>query len=323
MKPDKSVREAAKKAASELKKAQRILITGHVSPDGDSVGSCLALSLALKSMGKETVVYFEDPLPYNFAFLPGAGEIIKKVPETSVFDHSVILDVNEKERVGKGFPWNRAGFIINIDHHVTGPGIGEILVHDETASATGEILHNVFTPEIATNIYCAIITDTGSFHYSNSTPESFMIGGEMVSAGAEPWFMASHIYESEPPERISLLGLALQTLRFSCNGRLADLTVTLKMYEATGATSDMTDQFVNFARSIRGVQVAAMLRELKDGSFKVSIRSRESTDVSRVGLQFGGGGHKNAAGFNLPGPISKARELLENAVTKELEKNHS
>jgi phosphoesterase RecJ-like protein len=319
----KRLNEEIAAAAAELRKARSVLITGHVSPDGDCVGSCLAVALALRAMGKEAVVYSEDSVPYNFAFLPGAGTVVNKIPRVKSFDHTLILDLSEKSRVGARFPWNKAGFIINVDHHATGEGLGSIRVRDAGASATGELVYMLlkslgakFTPDMATNLYCAILTDTGSFHYSNSTRRAYDIAGRMVEAGALPWDVASRIYEAEPVERITLLGLALNTLTVSCSGRLATLAVTNEMYKKTCGTSDMTDQFVNYARSIRGVEVAIFLRELPDGSFKASMRSRGAVDVSAIGVRYGGGGHKNASGAVLPGPLASARRTLEKAVSE-------
>jgi phosphoesterase RecJ-like protein len=302
-----------------------VLITGHVQPDGDSIGSSLALMFALEWMGKTAAVYSEDPVPYNYAFLPGAGAVVCSLPEGAAFDHSVLVDMSDKDRVGCDFPWDRAGVLLNIDHHATGPGLGSFQVRDDEASATGELIHDLieimgvpFTKEIAVNLYCALLTDTGSFHYSNSTPEAFEIAGKMVRAGVDPWGVASAIYEKEPKERMKLLGLALRSLQISCEGKLATVAITGADYTETGGTKEMTDQFVNFARAIDGVEVAAMLRELPDGSFKVSMRSRDLVDVSLIGLRFGGGGHRNAAGFNTGGPLTAARAAIAGAVSAAL-----
>jgi phosphoesterase RecJ-like protein len=311
--------ERLSRAAAALKNARRVLITGHVSPDGDCVGSCLAVAHALRGMGREALIFSAEPVPYNYEFLPGSGMISAEAHGR--FDAALILDLSDRERVGKGFPWRSAGRIVNIDHHSTGRGLGSLQVRDADASATGELVYALLkkmgagiTPDVATCLYCAILTDTGSFRYSNSTPGAYEIAGKLVAKGARPWEIASRIYEAEPAERMALLGRSLSTLEMHCGGRLAMLVVTSEMYAATGATKDMTDQFVNYARSIRGVQVAGFLRQLPDGSFKGSLRSRGDVDVSKIGLRFGGGGHRNAAGLNLPGPLDAAKATLVQAV---------
>jgi phosphoesterase RecJ-like protein len=319
------IERAIAAAARELRHTRKALVTCHVSPDGDAIGSGLALTLALRARGAKVVFYSEDPVPYNYAFLPGAGTVVQKVPGRARFDHTFVLDLSDRSRLGKGFPRGGLGTVINIDHHATGPGIGAIQVRDEHASATGELICRLLkaarlpiSPEIATNLYCALLTDTGSFRYSNSTPGAFAAAGRMVALGAEPWRVASEVYESEPPARYHLLGRALSTLKVSCGGRFASLYVTNEMYRATGASKEMTDQFVNYGRALKGVEVAAFLRELPDGRFKASLRSRGGIDVSAIGLRFGGGGHRNAAGAELAGPLEAACATLERAVKEEL-----
>ena len=266
-------------------------------------------------------VWSEDPVPYNYRFLPGAATVVQTLPPGASFDHTYILDLSEHSRLGKGFPSAGLGTVVNIDHHATGGGLGDLRVRDAGASATGELVFYLLeaaglpiTKAIATNIYCAVLTDTGSFHYGNSSPAAFEVAGRMVAAGAEPWRVASAVYEDEPFARYDLLGRALGTLTVSCGGKFATLAVTRGMYRAAGATKEMTDQFVNYARAIRGVEIAAFFRELPDGRFKVSMRSRGSVDVSAIGVRFGGGGHRNAAGGELEGPLDRAGRTLELAA---------
>jgi phosphoesterase RecJ-like protein len=325
-KTGRALKKALSEVASELAKSKRVIISGHVSPDGDCIGSSLALMLALEAKGVHAVVRFAERIPYNYEFLPGSSKIIVDVPQNESFDHAIILDLSDEPRLGGGFPWDRAGTVINIDHHATGDGLGTMRVRNPAASATGELVYALlvemgakFTKEIATNLYTAILTDTGSFHYSNSTREAFDIAGRMVECGASPWEIAAAVYESDPAQRILLLGKALTTMKFVCSGRVATLAVTNAMYRDTGANKDMTDQFVNFARGIRGVEVAAFLRQVPDGSFKVSIRSRGKVDVSAIGIMYGGGGHRNASGFVVKGPLALARRTVEKAVEAALE----
>ena len=312
-------------AARELRATSKALVTCHISPDGDAIGSSLALALALRAHGAEVTVWSEDPVPYNYTFLPGAGTVVQALPAGARFDHTYILDLSEKSRLGAAYPSRGLGTVVNIDHHATGGGLGTVQVRDADAAATGELVYYVLealgaeiTPAIATNIYCAVLTDTGSFRYGNSSPEAFEVAGRMVACGASPWRVASAVYEAEPLARYDLLGRALGTLALSCGGKVATLYVTREMYRAAGASKEMTDQFVNYARSIRGVEVAAFLRELPDGRFKASMRSRGAIDVSAVGVRFGGGGHKNASGGELPGPIDRAITTLTAAFAEVL-----
>jgi len=321
----KALIRAIAAAAREVRAAGRVLVTAHISPDGDALGSSLALALALKAMGARVTVWSEDPVPYNYRFLPGAAMVVQAIPSGARYDRTFILDLSESSRLGRGFPRDRLGTVINIDHHATGGGLGTVQVRDKDACATGELVWYILeaagariTKAIATNLYCAVLTDTGSFHYGNSTPEAFAAAGRMVELGAEPWRVASAVYEAEPPARYGLLGRALGTLRVSCGGRYASLAVTAEDYRATGANKEMTDQFVNYARAIRGVEIAAFFREIEGGRFKVSMRSRGSVDVSAIGLRFHGGGHRNAAGGELPGPLSRARRTIERAVAEVL-----
>lgn len=313
----RALRTAIAAAVREIRATRRALVTCHVSPDGDAIGSSLALALALRGRGAEVTVWSADPVPYNYAFLPGAGTVVRALPAGAAFDHTYILDLSEESRLGPGFPKAGLGTVVNIDHHATGGGLGTVHVRDPAAAATGELIHRILTAlkapitaAIATNIYCAVLTDTGSFHYGNSSPTAFAIAGAMVARGASPWRIASAVYEDEPLVRYTLLGRALATLELACGGKIATLYVTNEMYRATGSSKEMTDQFVNYARSIRGVEVAIFFRELPDGRFKASMRSRGAIDVSAVGARFSGGGHKNAAGAELPGPIDRARATL-------------
>jgi len=297
--------------------SESFFITAHEHPDGDAVGSCLALANFLVRLGKEPTVYFCDPVPENFRFLPMADSVVYSIPDRP-YDVCFVLDAGEFKRAGESVcSFGRFGKIVNIDHHPYGECFGEINLIDPTASATGAIIYRMIIqsghePDLDTAlcIYTAIVTDTGSFRYSNADEEAFRISGDLVARGINPWTVAEKLYESQPRKRLELLALALSTLTVSERGHFASVTVTLDMYEKTGATSELTDGFVNYPRSIHGVEVAVFFREVRHEVFKVGFRSKGKVNVSALAAAFGGGGHHNAAGCMVLGPLEEVRKRV-------------
>ena len=293
------------------------LITTHESPDGDAIGSSLALANYLTEIGKDVTVHITDPVPDLYRFLPLSECVQTKLPERD-YDVCFVLDVGEFRRAGKQIAdCRRIGTIINIDHHKTSEEFGLINLIDVDAAATGLIIHRIITDaggplSLATAIciYVALITDTGSFRYSNANRGAFSVAGDMIAAGVNPWDIASALYESQPRGRLELLSFALNTLKFSDCGRFASLTVTLDMYEKTGTDAELTDGFVNYPRSVRGVEVAIFFRQLAETRFKVGFRSKGAVDVSRLAEVFGGGGHHNAAGCIVEGNAGEVRDQV-------------
>lgn len=308
---------------SEIALNNTFLIAAHENPDGDAVGSSLALAIFLSSMGKDVTIYSCDLLPENYSFLPMAETILYEIPDRK-YDICFVLDAGDLCRAGKKLGnCNRIGKIINIDHHPDNRNFGTINLVDSNASATGVLVYRIMTAagysidyNTALCIYTAIVTDTGSFRYSNADQEAFQISGQMVSKGINPWFVAEKLYESQPRQRLDLLSLALSTLHVADRGDVASITVSLDMYEKTGATSDLTDGFINYPRSIRGVEVAVFFREIENGMFKVGFRSKGKVDVSALAAAFGGGGHHNAAGCKIAGSIEDAMNKIISYVEK-------
>lgn len=307
-----------KEMISACSEARTVLIATHVNPDGDAIGSSLALAETLKKLGKRVVVYDRDPVPYMFTFLPLAADFVSRVPENEIFDLLLLLDCSELSRTGDVLPkftgYRQLGCI---DHHVTNDFFAQVNLIDAEASATAELVYEVisrldpmFSREVAINLYTGIITDTGSFHYANSTPRSFAIAGEMVNRGVDPWMVAQHVYESEPASRLQLLGAVLQTLKIAPDGKAACVMVTREMYEQTGTNAEHTDRLVNYPRSIAGVEVAFLLRQDAENSYKLSFRSRGNVNVASLAQEFGGGGHKNAAGCYLTGTADEIIQLV-------------
>jgi phosphoesterase RecJ-like protein len=293
------------------------LITTHESPDGDAIGSSLALGNYLQEIGKDVTIHICDPVPDIYRFLPLADAVTTTLPDRD-YDICFVLDVGELKRAGSQIAGcRRIGAMVNLDHHKTVELFGLINLIDPRAAATGVLVHRLIrdagaaaSPAVALCIYVALITDTGSFRYSNSNPEAFAIAGEMIATGVDAWDVASRLYESQPQKRLKLLALALSTLHFSDCSRIASVTVTLDMYEKTGADAELTDGFVNYPRSVQGVEVAIFFRQLAPRSFKVGFRSKGRIDVSSLAALFGGGGHHNAAGCVVDGDADEVRERV-------------
>src|SRR3972149_1459114 len=304
----------------EIRKRETFLITTHVNPEGDAIGSSLALALALSSIGKKVEVITQDPVPKGLKFLPSSDTIKQAKSIDRRFDAVITVDCGDLERVGFLKIDNIPGdILINIDHHVTNKGFGAVnFVEDAVASA--QLIYDIMkrlnislTPDIATCIYTAIMTETGSFRYSNTTSETFKIAQEMVSAGAMPWNIAEHIFNRNNIGRIKLLGLILESLDRSDDGKISWITVKEQMYRETGTSKEDVEDFINFPRSIEGVEVAILFRESNQG-WKISLRSNGKVDVSNMALEFGGGGHSMAAGFFIQGGHEEVKKRVVNSA---------
>jgi len=301
----------------EIRRNRTFLITTHEGPDGDAVGTSLALANFLLREGKDVTVYICDPLPEIYSFLPLADAVVNRIPDRD-YDVCFVLDIGEFRRAGKEMgEFRRVGKFINIDHHLSCEPFGAYNLIDPKASATGALIYRIIRAygasigyETALCIYTAVITDTGSFRYSNANQEAFTVAGEMVAAGVNAWHVSENLYESQPSERLQLLALALATLDISASGNYASVTVTLRMYEVTGTGPELTDGFVNYPRSIRGVEVAVFFREVSPGLFKVGFRSKGKINVAALAQGLGGGGHHNAAGCNVSGTMEDVRRQV-------------
>jgi phosphoesterase RecJ-like protein len=211
--------------------------------------------------------------------------------------------------------------LVNIDHHRTNGGCGDYCLIDPDAAATGMLVYRILTAlgveigyDVAVNIYVAILTDTGSFHYSNSSPEAFHIAGEMIRRGIDPWAVAEQVYETQSADRLRLLGRVLSSLEITAGGKVASITTMKKDLADFSAGKDSLEGFINYPRSILGVEVAVAFREEGEGEFRVSFRSKGRVDVSAVALAFGGGGHRNAAGCTVRGPFAEVKRKVFGAL---------
>lgn len=310
-------------AASIIKAADRILFFLHISPDGDSIGSTLGMVRALRQAGKEAVIVGVDPVPRIYQFLAGWDTLFTPWQEiTGEWDLACFLDCGDLERAGDALPLAKtAKRLLNVDHHITNTVYGEYNYLDYTAGAVGEqaylLLKEMGLPvdaQTATCLYTSVVADTGGFRYDCTAPRTHRIAAELIEAGAKPYDVASAIFENESLARLSVLASALATLQVDPSGKVAWIQVTREMMEQSGANDEDTEALVNYARSVSGVEVGVIFREMADGRTRVGLRSRRTVDVGAIAIQFGGGGHARAAGCRLDAPLAEATERVLAAV---------
>ncbi len=316
-------------AVAVVADARRVLLSTHVSPDGDGIGSGLGLVLGLSALGKEAVLAIADPVPSYLQFLPGGDRIRSGQANEEAWDVLIALDCGDWDRLGEG-PGDRSlfGTVINLDHHRSNERYGDLDVIDPGASATGlmafhllEALDAPLEAEAALCLYTAIATDTGFFRYSNTDVDTFEAATELVRAGASPYAVHHALHETHPPSRLRMMGEALALLEFYGDGRIGLIPLEAWVFERAGATAEDTEGLVDLPRSVGRVEVAILLRPSPEGeSFKVSLRSKRQVDVARVAERFAGGGHARAAGCRLEGPIGRAKDRLVAAIQEELNK---
>ncbi len=304
-----------------------MLVASHIQPDGDALGSQLALGLALADMQKKVTLYNETPTPKMYQFLPAVGKITNCLDDVEGFDTAVILDCGDLPRTGdKADLIRRIPVIINIDHHLTNTHFGHLQMIDPSACATAEIVYRIVkalavsvTKAMAFGIYTGIMTDTGSFRFSNTNKEAFGICEEMVGLGVDPNLVANHVYITYSLSRIKLLNLVLESIEVSENGKLSIMSLTQEMLEKTGTKPEDIGRLINYARHIEDVRVAALIFESKNGAgnipkgqghFHISLRSDGTVDVAEIAARYGGGGHISAAGFNMTASLSEVKAKI-------------
>ena len=301
-----------------LRQRQRFLICSHARPDGDAVGSMLACGMLLQQMGKRADLVTADHVPAQYHGLPGVDAIRAEQRLSGPYDAVILLECDGLERAGL----ERAGlqgpdrfFLINIDHHVSGRPYANINWIDYEAASVGEMVYRLaiaagatITPEMATCLYTTVLTDTGGFCYGSVRASTFAWARELVLAGAEPVNIAQEVCFSTPFSKMQLLGAALGNLRRE--GPLAWLWITLDDMERTGAAEEDCEGIVNFALGIMGIEAAVFLRELPEGRIRLSLRSKGNLSVAIIAEQLGGGGHQNASGCTLDGPLERARDQI-------------
>jgi bifunctional oligoribonuclease and PAP phosphatase NrnA len=317
-------------ALARLRRASRVLITSHAAPDGDALGSELGLAEVARALGIAATIVNRDPHPAPLAFLPGL-ETIRVQAELPAgfereFDLAVLLECPGLDRP------DLAGIerlpLLNLDHHLENARYAEVNVVDEDAPAVGEMVLAIaetagvaVTESMATNLYAALVTDTGDFRYSNATPRAFAAAARLVTAGARPTRIAEALWEHNPERVVRLTAEVLATLELLAGGRLAVISCDRAMLERAGARPEDTENLINIPRGIDGVRVAVFFKAVKDGAVRVSLRSRDDVDVQGIAKAFGGGGHRNAAGCTIAGTVAEARQRLLAAALAVVERS--
>ena len=305
-------------AVSLINNKNRFLITTHVNPDGDGIGSSLALGEALKMIGKKIVYYCESPISNKYFFLPGVDQFTKDLDNSEQFDVAIVIDCGDLKQVGDASATiGMIGVVINIDHHVTNHISGQLRLVDPKACASAEIIYRLIkaleqplTFPVALNLYTAILTDTGSFRFSNTNRVAFQICDEMIGLGVVPHMVAQQVYGMYSVGRLRLLNEVLKSLEISSNKIFAMVTVTLAMMAKTGTGVEDINGFVDYPRFIKGTEFSALVQETDHNRFHVSLRSKGKVDVAGIAERFGGGGHLNASGFNVEGTLDWVKMQL-------------
>ncbi len=310
-----------------LNAAQRIVVSSHVRPDGDAYGCIIAMALHLRSLGKNVEVWNEEGMTDKFRYLPECDLVTSPPGDRHDFDVFLALDTSTKERLGRVLKSaGEVGTWINIDHHVSNHRYADLNYVDDSAPATGQILYDYFqavgaviTPAMAGNLYAAISTDTGSFQYEKTTPATFRIAADLIEKGVNVPALSRAMYDSHPRRRLELLKALLNSKRFTCDDQVASFSLSLATAEQLAVMPEDNEGLIDHLRGVETVQVAVFFEELPDGKVRVSMRSKEPRfDVCKICALFGGGGHPQAAGARLPGPLNEAEHKVLEAVCHEV-----
>ena len=299
-----------------LKAAKKLVIVSHVSPDGDTLGSSLALMHALRMLGKEVIMNVDDDISTVYSFLPGIAEYRRFAPDESVdADLLVIVDASSADRAGNALEVVKSPAVLNIDHHKTNTQFADYLYLDSDAAATAEIIYSLLlemgiklTRDIATCIYEGIYTDTGSFKYSNTTSNTLKTAADLLNYGVNPSLISDNM-ELKSRSQVEMLRKVLETLTFLKDGKIAYIEIPLELYDHNVET----DAFISYPRYVEGVEIALLFKQVEENLTRVSFRSKE-IDVAKIALSFGGGGHKKAAGCSIYAPLKEAEKVILEAV---------
>ena len=315
--------------AQVLRGEESFLVLSHVRPDGDALGSEIAMGLALRQLGKRVKVWNEEGLLEKFSFFPG-GEIVTPPPNEPVdFDVVLALDTATRQRLGDNClaAVGKSRLWINIDHHASNPRYGDLVHIDSTAPATGQILFELLWSEklpldkqIAENLFAAISTDTGSFQYPQTTARTFEIAADILRCGIDVGRLSQQLYESYPRRRIELLRVLLDRMHFAADGKVAYFSLPLATANQLGVIPEDNEGLIDHLRAIQGVIIAIFFEELNDGKIRVSMRSKDpQADVCEICLRFKGGGHKLAAGARVPGTLEEVAQWIVGAAVESVE----
>jgi bifunctional oligoribonuclease and PAP phosphatase NrnA len=307
----------ARQIAAAIQERQRFIISSHSRPDGDSIGSSLAMAFALRAIGKHADVVHADPAPGPLMQFPGVPEIqvTNAVPADARYDAAIIMECGDLARTGvSGLD---RFFLINIDHHPGNSGYGNLRWFDSTAAALGEMVFELvdligapLTREVATHVYLAILTDTGSFHYANITPRTFSISQLCLEAGVDPVAVARNVYDSNNMGRLKLFGSVLSAMQIDPTGRIAIVYLDHEMARAAGGTYEDTEGLINLPLTVKEILAVVFFKQVEGEEYRVSMRSKGEIDIGMIAKEFGGGGHKNAAGCTVTGPIDGLQRIF-------------
>ncbi len=317
------MRKQIKEAVVALCEAQRVVLAGHINPDGDTLGCILAVAHVLRELGKDVTVLSADGVPDTLGWLPGAHWVETETARRD-FDVAVVCDAGALDRVGKTVrpAIESAALIIDIDHHVADGPFGDVQILDATAAATAELIwqlvramsvvaeRDLATRDVAVCLMTGLVTDTGSFRFLNVTPRTFELAARLQRLGAAPAPIAEETFENRSYASIKLLGRALESLRVSSDGRVAWAHVTAQDFQDLGASDAETEGIVNHVRAIKGVEVGILFREIPERKVRISLRAREGSDVNKIANAFGGGGHRLAAGCALEPPLDAVERVV-------------
>ncbi|MEW5984490.1 MAG: bifunctional oligoribonuclease/PAP phosphatase NrnA [Acidobacteriota bacterium] len=315
--------EAFRLVCEAIRARHRFVVTSHVRPDGDSIGSAIALAEGLRAIGKEVRVVNRDRAPLQYQAFPNAEQIEIAETLTGEVDAVIVLECGDLGRTGLlGLD---GAFVLNIDHHPGNTGFGHVRWFDGQASACAEMVYAILvelgaplSASMATFLYVAIVTDTGSFRYPGVSPRTFTICARLLEAGADPVFVARRLFDGSTLPRLRLQSMVMQTLETEENDRIAMVRLEPGMLEESGASLDDTDGLINVPLSVRQIQVVVFFKPGDAGQLRVSLRSKGDIDVGRIARSFGGGGHRNASGCTIAGSLAEVRALVLERVRPEV-----
>jgi len=314
--------------ADILKEGERFFLASHKDPDGDAIGSLLALGEALMLSGKEVVLFNEGPISDSLASLTGIERIVNNFSQESGFDAFFALDCGNLERMGRvSLQLSNIKPLINIDHHENNSQFGDLNLVDVNSSSVGEIIYRLIkladlpmNLNIAENIFVAIQTDTGSFRYDNTTREAFNIAEEMLGWGVNPWKISRKVMDEYTLKKLKLLELTLKTIELHHEGKIGLITITKQMLLKAKADNSDSERFVDYPRFISSVEIGVLIREIEEDCYKFSLRSNDWVNVADLASSFGGGGHPRAAAFTREGSLELVKQEFLNKAFGFLDK---
>jgi bifunctional oligoribonuclease and PAP phosphatase NrnA len=325
---DPALDAAYREVADLLASGKRFLLTGHRNPDGDALGSALGLALALEAAGKVARIVMRDGWSSAYDKMPGIGRVAvaEALPADWPSGWDALLTMECPDAGRAGWPNLLAGTVVNVDHHPGNTRYGALNLVDLPAAAVGEMIADLLdllawplTTDIATNLWVSLVSDTGSFRYSNTTPKALALGARLVAAGAQPGPVNEFLFEAAPLSSLRLEALVLSTLELHAGGTVATVELPRRFFDESGARESDTEGLVNRARGIEGVKAAALLREGDNGEIRCSLRSKGVVDIRSVATRHAGGGHRNASGCRMPGTLATAKATLVPEIARAVE----